>query len=283
MGVKYLPRDAMDYYLQKNNNRLNNSNLKVDDVSNLFNVIPICKEVYSKNKTINKENFTRLSRIEKSKNRLVVNGKIDHYDFSWGIISRVKKRNLRFYLLTFLYYGPLFGLFWLFINPLNLNSTASFTKTSGTFGRYKRLGCSDLIARDLGQKNSENYLVFAAKLQNSIPKITLIPKINNIHQSSEIENQYDWPTSLSKQQKEQLQNLIQTLDFLPSIYISQDDISIVMKKYHYNKEDDGKFETWELLKQEDSDSDVQFKSLENALKIYNIFNLENVVNKEGTE
>jgi len=78
-----LPKDVTDYYLQKNNNRLNDDNLKVDDVNNLFNVTPICKEVYSKRtKTINKENFTRLSRIEKTKNRLVVNGKINNYDFS---------------------------------------------------------------------------------------------------------------------------------------------------------------------------------------------------------
>jgi len=53
------------------------------------------------------------------------------------------------------------------------------------------LGCSDLIAKNLGQKNSESYLIFAAKLKNPISAVTLIPKINVVNQNLEIKNQYD--------------------------------------------------------------------------------------------
>jgi len=72
--------------------------------------------------------------------------------------------------------------------------------------------------------------------------------------------------------KKALENLIQEIKYLPNIYIYQDNISITMKKYHYNEKDNKELQTWELLKQENSNNEIQFNYLNNAIKIYHIFN-----------
>ena len=267
IGIKYLPKDLRDYYLEKNKNQLEKiNNLKITNVNQLFNTTPICKEVYLKKSKFIKNNFVKVSWIEKSKNRLVVNGKINDSDFSWGIITKMKKNSIRNLFFTILYFGPLLGIGkWLtlriVLNSVDLSKPLNWKQIINP-AEYKKLGCYDLVAKNLGTVNSENYLIFAAKLQNQSDSIVLIP----------INNQYDWPANLSETQKQELQNLIKEMSYLPSIYISQDNISIIMKKYHYNAKDNNELQTWELLKQENSNNEIQFNYLNNAIKIYHIFN-----------
>jgi len=51
-----------EHYLQKNNQQLQKiKNLEVVNVTQLFNVTPICQEIYSKDPKINIEKFIELS------------------------------------------------------------------------------------------------------------------------------------------------------------------------------------------------------------------------------
>ncbi|MCL8210914.1 hypothetical protein LT336_00658 [Spiroplasma sp. JKS002671] len=258
IGIKYLPKDLYDHYIKKNNDKLEKiNNLEIINVTQLFNVIPICNETYSK-----KSKFIGLSWIDESKNRLVVNGKINNLDFSWGIVTKMKKNSFKSFLLTILYFGPILGIFIGLLIPIIFNSidhSEMSQKNQST--KYKKLGSFDLVAKNIGEINSENYLIFAAKLQKRNDLITLIPN----------DNKYKWPANLSEEQKN-LETLIQTMPFLPSIYINQDNISIIMKQYNYNEKDNNELQTWELLKQENSNNEIQFNYLNNAIKIYNIFN-----------
>ncbi|MCL6428620.1 hypothetical protein LT335_00159 [Spiroplasma sp. JKS002669] len=254
IGIKYLPKDLREHYLQKNNQQLQKiKNLEVINVTQLFNVTPICQEIYSNG----------LSWIEASNNRLVVNGKINDLDFSWGIVSEMKKNNFKSFLLTILYFGPIIGIF-IAISIRRLLNSIDLSERSESNGttKYKKLGSIDLVAKNIGAVNSENYLIFAAKLQKRSDSITLIP----------INNQYQWPKNLSEIQKEELETLIKEMSDLPNIYIYQDNISIMMKKYHYNVKDNNELQTWELLKQANSNNEIHFNYLNNAIKIYHIFN-----------
>ncbi|MCL8210987.1 hypothetical protein LT336_00739 [Spiroplasma sp. JKS002671] len=263
VGIKYLPKDLYEHYLQKNSYQLKKiNNLEVTNVTQLFNVTPICQEIYLKKSKSNKK-CIQLSWIEENKNRLVVNGKINHLDFSWGIITKMKKNNFKGFLLAILYFGPIFGIIYGLLLLFLFNSV-DFSERSqkNNYTKYTKLGSFDLVTKNIGDKNSKNYLIFAAKLKKQVERITLIP--NN--------NKYEWPTNLSETQKQELQNLIKEMPYLPSIYISQDNISIIMKKYHYNAKDNNELQTWELLKQENSNNEIQFNYLNNAIKIYHIFN-----------
>jgi len=86
LGIKYLPGNYTSHYVKKNNQELQKiKNLEIINVNQLFTVIPICNEVYPKNKSfINRTSreFRKLSQIEFSANRLVVNGKINNSYFS---------------------------------------------------------------------------------------------------------------------------------------------------------------------------------------------------------
>ena len=272
IGIKYLPKDLYQYYFKKNNKQLEkNNNLEIINVTQLFNVTPICKEIYSKDSKTNKKKFIELSWIDKSKNRLVVNGKINNLDFSWGVVTKMKKKNFKGFLLIILYFGPILGAVGgLLISTLLNSIDLSEITQKNSYTKYKKLGCFDLVAKNIGAVNSENYLIFSAKLKKQINSMILIPKNNT--QISNFDNQYQWPTNLSETQKKELQDLIQAMPFLPSIYISQDTISIIMKKYHYNEKDNNELQTWELLKQENSNNEIQFNYLNNAIKIYHIFN-----------
>ena len=267
IGIKYLSKDLYQYYFKKNNNQLEKiNNLKITNITELFNVMPICQEIYSKDPKINIEKFIELSWIEKSNNRLVVNGKINDLDFSWGIVTKMKKNNFKGFLLAILYFGPIIGIFAGMLMSTTLNAVnLSEMNQKDEYTKYKKLGAFDLVAKNIGEINSENYLIFAAKLKKSIDSIILIPT----------NNQYDWPANLSEAQKQELQDLIKEMSYLPSIYINQDNISIMMKKYHYNAKDNNELQTWELLKQEDSNNEIQFNYLNNAIKIYHIFNKSN--------
>ncbi len=278
-GIEYLPKNLTSFYVRQNHHQIQkNKDLEVESVTNLFKVVPICEEVYEEIdlEDRNEAEFSYLSWIESSNNRLVVNGKINHYDFSWGIITKMKKTNFKIFLKAILYFGPIIGIVFGFFPGLFVNSICDKNRRSNWISWrvyfYRKIGGVDLFPTNVGKPNSENYLIFAAKLQNPIPTVTLIPKNSDVSHTSEIKNQYVWSSRISDQQKKELQDILKTLDFLPSIYVYRNNISIMMKKYHYNKTDDAQLQTWELLKQEDSDSDVQFKYLENAIKIYNIFN-----------
>ena len=275
MGVKYLPENYASHYVKKNNQQLQKiKNLEIINVNQLFTIIPICDEVYSKNKSfVNRTNreFRKLSQIEVSANRLVVNGKINNSYFSWGIVSEMKKTNFKVFLLAILYFGPIigivFGLFpQLFVNAIYGQKkwwdNIPIYQSPYDIKRHTKLGGIDLFPYNVGRVNSENYLIFAAKLQKQSDSITLIP----------INNQYQWPKNLSEIQKQELETLIKEMSDLPNIYIYQDTISIMMKKYHYNEKDNNELQTWELLKQENSNNEIQFNYLNNAIKIYNIFN-----------
>jgi len=86
IGIKYLQENWFSYYVQKNNEQLQKiKNLEIIDITQLFNVLPICDEIYQKNKRFEyrtKREFKKLSQIEVSANRLVVNGRINDLDFS---------------------------------------------------------------------------------------------------------------------------------------------------------------------------------------------------------
>ena len=265
IGVKYLPKDLQEYYLQKNNQDIQKiKSLEITNVTQLFNVKPMCQEIYSKDPKTSIKKFIELSWIEKSNNRLVVNGKINDLDFSWGIVTKMKKKNFKGLFLTILYFGPILGLVFILQIRILLNSVDLFkiSKKEKRYTNYKKLGCFDLVAKNIGEINSENYLIFAAKFKKSIDSIILIPT----------NNQYDWPANLSEAQKQELQDLIKEMSYLPTIYINQDNISIIMKKYYYNSKDNNELQTWELLKQENSNNEIQFNYLNNAIKIYHIFN-----------
>ncbi|MCL8209961.1 hypothetical protein [Spiroplasma attinicola] len=275
LGIKYLPGNYTSHYVKKNNQQLQKiKNLEIINVNQLFTIIPICDEVYSKNKSfVNRTSreFRKLSQIEFSANRLVVNGKINNSYFSWGIVSEMKKTNFKVFLLAILYFGPILGIIFglfpqIFVNAIygqkkwwsdySIHETPYNTKT------YTKLGGIDLFPYNVGRINSENYLIFAAKLQKQSDLITLIPN----------DNQYQWPKNLSEIQKEELETLIKEMSDLPNIYIYQDNISIMMKKYHYNVKDNNELQTWELLKQANSNNEIHFNYLNNAIKIYHIFN-----------
>ncbi|MCL8210039.1 hypothetical protein [Spiroplasma attinicola] len=187
----------------------------------------------------------------------------------------MKKKNFKGFLLIILYFGPILGTVGgLLISTLLNSIDLSEITQKNSYTKYKKLGCFDLVAKNIGAVNSENYLIFSAKLKKQINSMILIPKNNT--QVSNFDNQYQWPTNLSEKQKKELQDLIQAMPFLPSIYISQDTISIIMKKYHYNEKDNNELQTWELLKQENSNNEIQFNYLNNAIKIYHIFNKKEI-------
>ena len=175
----------------------------------------------------------------------------------------MKKNNFKGFLLAILYFGPIFGIIYGLLLLFLFNSV-DFSERSqkNNYTKYTKLGSFDLVTKNIGDKNSKNYLIFAAKLQKQNDSFTLIPT----------DNQYQWPTNISETQKQELQDLIKEMSYLPSIYISQDNISIIMKKYHYNAKDNNELQTWELLKQENSNNEIQFNYLNNAIKIYHIFN-----------
>jgi|GEM_PF-202940 len=147
----------------------------------------------------------------------------------------MKKKNFKGLFLTILYFGPILGLVFILQIRILLNSVDLFkiSKKEKRYTNYKKLGCFDLVAKNIGEINSENYLIFAAKLKKSIDSIILIPT----------NNQYDLPANLPETQKRELQNLIKEMSYLPSIYINQDNISIIMKKYHYNAKDNNELQT----------------------------------------
>ncbi|MCL8210915.1 hypothetical protein LT336_00659 [Spiroplasma sp. JKS002671] len=275
IGIKYLQENWFHHYVKKNNDKLEKiNNLEITDVTQLFNVIPFNNEVYKKNESFanrTKREFKKLSQIEVSANRLVVNGKINNLDFSWGIVTEMKKTNFKVFLLAILYFGPIVGIFLGLFPQMFVNAIYAQPKWVQYRIDYPRkLGGIDLFPYNVGRINSENYLIFAAKLQKRNDLITLIPN----------DNQYQWPKNLSETQKQELQDLIKEMEYLPSIYIYQDTISIMMKKYHYNEKDNNELQTWELLKQENSNNEIQFNYLNNAIKIYHIFNKSNSNNIE---
>ena len=197
IGIKYLPENYSKHYFKKNNNQLEKiNNIKITNVTQLFNVTPICDEVYRKNERFEyrtKQEFRKLSQIEVSTNRLVVNGKINNLDFSWGIVTEMKKTNFKVFLFAILYFGPILGIFiglfpQTFVNAIYSQSTW----TLYNIDNYTKLGGIDLFPHNVGRVNSENYLIFAAKLQKQHNTSTLIP--NN-------DNQYQWPSNLSETQK----------------------------------------------------------------------------------
>jgi len=264
-GIKYLPKDLCEHYVKKNINQIKKiNNFEINSINNLFNITPICNEIYFKQK----QKFIELSWLEESNNRLVVNGKINDLDFSWGIVTKMKKNNFNFFLLAILYFNPIIGIF-IGLIPNILNTKISFVPASllwrPKIKKYRKLGGLDLFPYNVAKLNSENYLIFAAKLQKQNDSFTLIPT----------DNHYQWPTNISETQKQELQDLIKEMSYLPSIYINQDNISIMMKKYHYNEKDNNELQTWELLKQENSNNEIQFNYLNNAIKIYHIFNKSN--------
>ena len=283
MGIKYMPENYASHYVKKNNQQLQKiKNLEINNVTQLFTIIPICNETYQKNKNFEnrtKQEFKKLSWIEVSANRLVVNGKINNSYFSWGIVSEMKKTNFKVFLLAILYFGPIIGIVFGLFPQLFVNAIYGQKKwwdnlpisTNPGFDRYTKLGGIDLFPYNVGRVNSENYLIFAAKLHKQSDSITLIPT----------NNQYQWPKNLSEIQKEDLETLIKEMSNLPNIYIYQDNISIMMKKYHYNEKDNNELQTWELLKQANSNNEIHFNYLNNAIKIYHIFNKSNPSIKES--
>ncbi|MCL6428960.1 hypothetical protein LT335_00508 [Spiroplasma sp. JKS002669] len=270
IGIKYLQENWFSYYVQKNNEQLQKiKNLEIIDITQLFNVLPICDEIYQKNKRFEyrtKREFKKLSQIEVSANRLVVNGRINDLDFSWGIVTEMKKTNFKVFLLAILYFGPILGIFLGLFPQMFVNAIYAQPRwVRYRLDYHRKLGGIDLFPYNVGRVNSENYLIFAAKLQKRNNSMTLIPN----------DNKYQWPINVSENQKQELETLIQAMSFLPSIYIYQDTISIMMKKYHYNAKDNNELQTWELLKQENSNNEIQFNYLNNAIKIYHIFNKSN--------
>jgi len=101
----------------------------------------------------------------------------------------MKKKNFKGFLLIILYFGPILGAVGgLLISTLLNSIDLSEITQKNSYTKYKKLGCFDLVAKNIGAVNSENYLIFSAKLKKQINSMILIPKNNT--QISNFDNQY---------------------------------------------------------------------------------------------